>query len=370
MRPGTWVGVALMLLLSVPVFVQEKGGEEETGPYDVVVEWPQALPGHDGWTWGSTAGVFAETPNKIFIFQRGELPVLPPLTGPLPGGGGHIPRRLATAIQDPRWEHCLIVVDGSGKLLDAWTQHDKLFKRPHRVLISPYDPEKHVWLVDDGRHQVFKFTNDGKKLVMTLGVADQPGDDDKHFNRPTDIAWLPDGTFFVSDGYANTRVVKFDKNGKFLLTWGKKGNPPNSGPGEFNTVHGIATDNDRRVYVSDRSNSRIQIFDENGKYLDQWPNIRRPYHIMISADQHLWVADGETNKILKYDLNGKLLYSWGTFGGNPGEVWGMHQISVDQDNNLYIAEVYNGRAQKLRPKKQADPAKLVGQPLRVALSDQ
>ena len=113
--------------------------------------------------------------------------------------------------------------------------------RPHRVLINPYDPEKHVWLVDDGAHSIYKFTNDGKKLVMTLGEFKVPGNDEKHFDRPTEIAWLPDGTFFVSDGYVNTRVVKFDKDGKFLMTWGQKGNEPNeTRPGYMNTVHAIA----------------------------------------------------------------------------------------------------------------------------------
>ena len=99
--------------------------------------------------------------------------------------------------------------------------------RPHKVLISPYDPEKHVWLVDDGAQQIFKLTNDGKKIVMTLGEFRVEGNDDTHFARPTDIAWLPDGTFFVTDGYTNTRVLKFDKNGKLLMTWGQKGTPPN-----------------------------------------------------------------------------------------------------------------------------------------------
>jgi peptidylamidoglycolate lyase len=257
----------------------------------------------------------------------------------------------------------LFVVDGNGKMIDAWTQHDQLFVRPHKVLISPYDPEKHVWIVEDGGHQIHKFTNDGKKLVMSLGEFKVPGNDDKHFARPTDIAWLPDGTFFVSDGYTNTRVVKFDKNGKYLLSWGKPASGPNPGPSEMRTVHGIAIDNQRRVYVSDRSNSRIQIFDENGKYLDQWTNIRQPYHLLMAADQHLWLSDGVANKISKYDLKGQLLESWGTWGTFPGGLWGTHQISVDQEGNLYTAEVFNGRAQKFRPRKGME-SRLVGQPLR------
>jgi DNA-binding beta-propeller fold protein YncE len=122
---------------------------------------------------------------------------------------------------------------------------------------------------------------------------------------------LPDGTFFVSDGYGNTRVAKFDKNGKFLMMWGTRG----TGNGQLQTPHSIAIDKSRRVYVADRANNRIQVFDENGKYLDQFPNIQQPYHIRISDDQALWVFSGPLDKFLKYDLNGHLVYAWGTNSG-------------------------------------------------------
>lgn len=352
MHIAKWFVLVLFLVaLGIVGIAQEKGGEDETGPYEVVANWPQPIH-NDGWTWGSTAGVWAETPNRIFVFQRGELPVL---EGSGSGGGG-LPARAATSGK-PRWEHVLMVFDANGKLIESWEQHNNLFVRPHRVLISPYDAERHVWLVDDGAHQVFKFTHDGKKLLMTLGEKEKPGNDKAHFARPTDIAWLPNGDFYVTDGYVNTRVVKFSKDGKYLMEWGK----PGKGPGELNTVHGIAIDAKRRIYISDRSNSRIQIFDENGKYLEEWRNIRSPYFIYMSRDQHLWVSDGVTQKFVKYDLNGKLLASWGTFGTWPGALWGPHQFSVDSEGNLYVAEVFAGRAQKFRPKRGADPAKLVGQ---------
>jgi peptidylamidoglycolate lyase len=194
-----------------------------------------------------------------------------------------------------------------------------------------------------------------------------PGNDEKHFGRPTEIAWLPDGTFFVSDGYTNTRVVKFDRNGKFLLAWGMKGNEPvETRPNYMNTVHAIAIDARRRVYVSDRANSRVQVFDENGKFLDVWPGIRRPYSFLMSADQHLWIADGNTQKMLKYDLNGKLLFSWGSFGQFPGGFWGVHQFSVDSEGNLYTADVHIGRPQKFRPKPGAARDQLVGAPTPLA----
>jgi DNA-binding beta-propeller fold protein YncE len=254
--------------------------------------------------------------------------------------------------------NCVYIVDRNGKIIDSWTQWDNMFsggRGPHKVFMNPYDPERHVWIVDDMLQQVFEFTNDGKKIVLTLGERLVPGEDDKHFGRPTDMAFLADGAFFVADGYANSRVVKFDRNGKYLMAWGKRG----TGPGEFNTPHGLAIDSNRRVFVADRANSRIQIFDENGKYLDQIPNIRSAWHLYISPDQYLWVVADETNKLVKYDLNGKFLYSWGTYGQRRGYMWGVHQFSVDSEGNLYVADDMNGRAQKFMPKQAADPRQLV-----------
>jgi DNA-binding beta-propeller fold protein YncE len=257
--------------------------------------------------------------------------------------------------------NCIIIVDGAGKMIESWTQWDKLFqggRGPHKVKISPYDPQRHVWVIDDLRQQVFKFTHDGKQLVMTLGEAGVAGADAKHFGRPTDIAWLPDGTFFISDGYTNTRVMKFDKDGKFLLQWGT----PGTGNSQFNTVHAVDIDRNRKVYVSDRGNGRIQIFDENGKYLDQFGGLRQPQHVMVTADGNLAIIGGNNNKFVKYDLNGKMITSWGTMGTFPGGIWNPHQFSVDTDGNLYIAEATGGRTQKFRPRAGADRSRLVGPP--------
>src|SRR5687767_11923783 len=269
------VALALTLLLSLGTTLtmsQGKGGGDETGPYDVVPGWPQNYcgPGH---VIGATAGILAERPDRVIIFSRGCLPVIQDTRT---AAENFIPLRNAAnydlsqtdASRHPRWDHIVNIVDRNGRLLESWEQHNKLFVRPHRVLMNPYDPERHIWLVDDGAHSIYKFTNDGKKLVMTLGEFKVPGNDERHFARPTEVAWLPDGTFFVTDGYTNTRVVKFDRNGKFLLAWGQKGNEPNeTRPGYMNTVHAIAIDKNRRIYISDRANSRVQVFDENGKFL-------------------------------------------------------------------------------------------------------
>jgi len=387
----------------------EKGGWDLTGPYDVAKDWPKPLsqlPGHDGWTWGAVESVFAESPNRVFVLQRGELPyyakrpqaVALPQVGPslsfpvgeVPirnasqgavasppgaGGPGADPTDPAQAWKgrmgiDARWEHCLVVIDAQGNITESWTQWDSLFKRPHAIYENPYDPEKHVWVVDDHNMAIFEFTNDGKQLVKTIGTKGVAGADETHFNRPTFLTWLPDSTMFVADGYNGTRVVKFDKDGKYLTAWGQKGMPPNdTRPGYFNVVHGIAADPiTHRVYVSDRGNRRLQVFDENGKFIEQWP-FATPSSVnflYISADRHLWAFDDTTSKVVEYDLDGHLLYAWGTLGDFPGGLFNMHGMSVDQEGNLYVAEVANGRAQKLTPRPGANPAFLVGKPVYAA----
>jgi DNA-binding beta-propeller fold protein YncE len=379
----------------------EKGGQDIFGAYDIVADWPKpisSLPGHEKWTWGAGQSVFAESANRVFILQRGELPNLQrPKTIQLPQLGpniefpiGRLPWRDATSTSPPgqletpdgkvgddsdvgkagvdfNWHHCIVVVDANGNIVEDWTQWDKMLRRPHAVYISPYDPEKRVWVVDDYRHSIFIFSNDGKRLLQTIGEPNVHAADDRHFYRPTFIAWLPDGTFFVADGYANTRVVKFDRNGKYLVAWGEKGTPPEKRPGYFNNVHGIAVDpQTRQVFVNDRQNHRVQVFDENGKYFREWSFGPPPSDIhlfIITADRYLWAADRGTSKMLKYDLDGNFLYSWGTWGDFPGGMWGVHGLSVDPDGNFYVAEVDSGRAQKYRPRPGANPAFLLGKPL-------
>ena len=344
----------------------EKGGDDYTGPYNVVKGWP--LPSRlakPGQILGSTSGIWAESPNRVIILYRGEIILPATVNGKkvpanFKGAFGALGMQATSQVPDMR--NCILVMDASGNIVEAWTQWDYLFqdgRGPHQVIISPYDPEHNVWIVDDMRHQIFKFSNDGKKLLLTLGESGIFGDNDDptHFRRPTDIAFVPDGSFFISDGYGNTRVLKFDKNGKFVKMWGTRG----SGPGQFDTPHAIASDRNGRIYVADRGNDRIQIFDQEGKLLDIWPNITNPYTIRISEDGYAWVSSGVLNEFLKYDLNGKLLYHWGTYGTAPGEMWSVHEFSADSDGNLYTAEVFGGRAQKFAPKPGADPAKVFHQ---------
>jgi peptidylamidoglycolate lyase len=385
------------------------GVEDISGPYEVQEGWPQdlaTLPGHEKWTYGSARGIFAESPDRVFLLGGAELPKMarpktqfvkeagPNVEFPIaglpwrnansaapPGNGGSRQdpakgmeawrgdappyRELGT---DARWEHSIVVVNREGKIIEEWKQWDHLFKRPHSVYISPYDATKRVWIVDDHTHAIYIFSHDGKQLLQTIGTPNVPGADATHFNRPTFIAWLPEGTFFVADGYNGTRVAKFDKDGKFLMDWGKNGDPgKETRPGYFNNVHGVAVDlQTRRVFVNDRDNHRIQIFDENGKYLSEWKfnvNPSSMHFVQIGDDRSAVVFDRNTHKMLKYDLEGHLIYGWGTIGDFPGTLWGVHGMATDQEGNLYVAEVDSGRFQKFKPRPGANPAALIGKPI-------
>src|SRR5260221_7431645 len=195
--------------------VVQKGGIDETGPYDVVVNWFKPL--HEGKI-QCVSGVAAESPNRIYLTTEVEVP------STLPGGGCTQERAKPNA-----HSHFILVVDGTGQVIEDWSQWNNLFGFPHAVRINPYDPEKHVWVVNRDAHQIHEFTRDGKQLARTLGEFNVPGTDARHFGLPADIAFLPDGTFFVADGYFNSRIVKFDKNGRYVMAWGTNG----AGPGQF-----------------------------------------------------------------------------------------------------------------------------------------
>ena len=394
-----------------------KGGQDTFGPYDPVPNWRKPLsaayPDLAGWTYSQATDVWAED-NRVIVAQKGLLPEIKegrggvaetwlPQIGPglkFPVGGGVPLRETASASPScgdvPRapenincpmpkngsqgrpnvdwtWKHLIIEFDKNGNVnvpaSNIWAQYDKTWGRPHDVEISPYDPEKHVWVVDADNHFVKEFTNDGSKVVLTLGTPGFPGTDDKHFARPTFIAFLDKNTFYLDDGYDGTRVIKYDMGGKKLLQWGQKGaaGGKETRPGYMNNVHGIALNPiTHRVYVNDRGNNRVQVFDENGKYLDEWKfstvgpsNIHTIY---MGSNGTLWAADQTTHKMLGYDDKGNFLYSWGTFGTCEGCLWGVHGFTTDKDGNFWSASVRDGRVQKFTPRQGANPAFLIGKP--------
>lgn len=377
-----------------------KGGQDISGAYEVVEGWPidtSTVPGNEGWTMGAGEAIFPESPDRVFVLVRGEIPVmerpeikLRPEIGPsisfpinrvpwrdatyasLPGPMEEGPQPTIGARGrlgvDVRWKNCILIFNREGELVESWTQWDDLLWRPHSLYISPYDPEKHVWITDDFRHAIFKFTNDGKELVQTIGVPNEHGNDENHFYRPTFMAWHPDGGFYVADGDGNSRVVRFDKDGNYMFEWGQEGNNgTETRPGYMNGVHGIALDpGTNNIYVNDRNNHRIQVFTEHGEYLDEWyvgDDPSRIHLVIIDSNRNVWAYDRGTHKVIKYDLQGNFLYQFGTYGLFPGYFWGVHDMAVDQEGNFYVAEVNKGGAQKFRPRPGANPDFLVGRPV-------
>ena len=216
-----------------------------------------------------------------------------------------------------------------------------LFTHPHGLRI---DRDDNIWTTDDGSHLVLKLSTAGQVLLV-LGRKDVAAEADWLFNQPTDVAFGKNGEVYVSDGYGNSRVMKFDRNGKFLKSWGRYG----TGPGEFNLPHSVVVDQVGNVYVGDRENKRIQIFDADGNYLKEWTDIGYPYGLFITPDQHIWMVDGGYDRIVELDQNGKILGAIGEPGHAPGQLaWG-HFLAVAPDRTLYVADVLNWRFQVFKP---------------------
>jgi sugar lactone lactonase YvrE len=236
-------------------------------PYRTVENWFK-LP--DGRMWGSTSAVEVDRDGNLWVAER---------CGANSCAGSSLPS--------------ILKFDKSGKLLKSFGEG--MFVFPHGIYV---DQQGNVWVTDgqgkDGKgQQIFKFNPDGK-VLMTLGKAGVAGDGPDTFNQPSDVIVAPNGDIFVADGHGgntNARVVKFSKEGKFIKTWGKKG----TAPGDFDTPHALALDSKGRLFVGDRANNRIQIFDQDGKFLDQWTQFSRPSGLYIDKNDVLYVADSESN---------------------------------------------------------------------------
>ena len=198
---------------------------------------------------------------------------------------------------------------------------------------------------------------------MTLGVPGVPGEDSKHFNKPTDMAITPAGDVFVADGYGNNRIVHFDKNGKFVNTWGRLG----SRPGEFDLPHSIVVDSKGYLYVADRNNARVQVFRQNGQFVAEWRNLIIPYELWVTPADEIWICGSSPMQwmpnqiylgvppkdqlVMKFNTEGKLLLLWTFPKGEgddeqPGALNGIHGVAVDSKENLYIGDILGQKAQK------------------------
>jgi len=237
-----------------------------------------------------------------------------------------------------RGKHPLMEFDSSGKYVRSIA--DDLFVIPHSLRV---DNEDNLWTTDVGAHVVLKLSPEGR-VLLSLGRMRIPGDDVLHFNQPTDVAFDHDGNIYVTDGEGNSRILKFNKYGNFLLGWGMKG----SGPGQFDTPHSIAIDGDV-IYVADRENARIQLFDLSGRFLREW-KLGHPYGLFVTDDHFIYMCDAIAGRIVKMDHEGKALGALNGPDPGVGRHFDPHQIAVDKDKSIFAAEVMPWRVQKFRPK--------------------
>lgn len=299
-----WTRAVLLFLAALlPALAELKSGPPL--PYQVVENWAK-LPA--GWNLGECSGVAVDKDDNVWIFNRGSHPV--------------------------------IELDKNGKFIQAWK--DVPFTSSHGIRI---DPQGNVWTIDVQAHRILKSTPDGHILMIIGGVRGAPGNNESKdaFNQPTGINFASNGDFFISDGYVNSRVIKFNKDGDFLTMWGKKG----TGDGEFNLVHDVAIDSHGRLYIADRTNERVQMFDQNGKFSGKWTDIGAPWGLAYYAPENsIYMCDGKNDRIVKLNLDGQILGVLGSHGKAQGKLDFPHNIAVDSSGAIYVAEIKNWRVQK------------------------
>lgn len=336
--------------------VNGKGGEDLAGPYEAVEGWPDVI--EPGWRLSGPSACHVVSPDRVIVVSHFGM-VRDRLT-PLVWGRNTFsmegsPYRTYGTLEGKK-ENYVVTYDRDGHLVDSWTWQDFRFGKVNRIFINPADPDQHIWIADSKRQSLFKFSNDGKTLVQTIGEGDSASTPANPW-KAQDIVWLPNGDFFAA---GLGRVDRYTSDGDLVWSRLTRGD----GPGEFLDLHGLALDKERhRIYVADRGNSRIQVFDEEWTFIEEWPRIFAPYAMRLATDGHIWVADGFTSKFLKYDPDGRLVTSWGQWGIAPGCTWGTHWFDTDEEGNLYACEVYGERVQKFRPRADVAPndPRLVGQ---------
>jgi len=227
---------------------------------------------------------------------------------------------------------------------------------PHRLRIDPYDPRHPVWVVNETFDQIYVFSNDGSRLLRTLGEKGVSGKDESHFGRPQDVAFLPDGRILVADGLDNHRVVILDHDGHYLSEFGGHG----SGPGQFNGVHAVAVGPGGRIFALDRSGGRVNVFrttedPKRVEHVDTWGGFSLPLDLIVDDDA-VWVTDLNPLRVVKFDFEGHRLYAWLVPTALPDGYPEVHTFSVDSDGNVYGGDNQYGGTQKFVPKLGVDPA--------------
>ncbi len=281
--------------------------------YELIEGWAKCP---DGWSFKDVCGISIDAMDRVYILSRSDRPVT--------------------------------VFDREGNFLTSWGEG--LFKRAHGSCIGS---DGSVYCTDDGNHTVTKFGPDGK-VLLTLGNKDQPSDSgyvhkanmeeslatikkgSPPFNRPTGVALSCSGEIYVSDGYGNARIHKFTSDGILLFSWGE----PGRGPGQFRIPHAVFVDRWERVWVADRENDRIQIFNDHGEFQSQWSGLNLPTGIFIDNDDIVYISELK-RRVSIFTIDGKLLARWGNEPQNKETdlFIAPHAIAVDSFGDIYVGEV-------------------------------
>lgn len=299
---------------------------EQGSNYDKAENWP-LMP--RGVVFGQVTGVAINSKNQVFIFHRASRDWLFPFP------------------KDKISEDTIHVFDGdSGRFIKSWGKDT--FIMPHGLSV---DSEDNVWVSDAGSQQVYKFSSGGQ-LLLSLGDFGIQGAELDQFGQPTDIEVLNDKTVLISDGYINSRIVRYSPQGKYLSHWGVRG----AGAGEFNLPHGISS-NDKYVYVADRSNSRVQIFDHDGAYVGEWGRelVGRPFSMDVGPDNKIYVINGgdfpdkTTSQIIILTADGKAIEKFSAVEDKDARNLG-HDIAVGRGGAIYVADAWSHTVRKFLPK--------------------
>jgi hypothetical protein len=333
------------LLLSGSAFAQANKAKAQNVPEIPYESVPNFLKLPPGLYLGEAMGVATNSKGHLFVFTRSA-------------------------------NTRLFEFDQNGKYVREIGEGNYGFEFAHSVRVDPSD---NIWAVDEGTNMVIKFNPEGR-VIMVIGhrpdaieglVAQSPGpgvpDEMYILGRPTDVAWDAQGNIFVSDGYINHRVVKYDKNGRFLKKVGSE--RPGSEPSQFNTPHGIAVDAKGDVYVSDRANHRMQVFDNNLERKAIYDNIGDSWTVCISPGPHQYLFTSNSNpngntpgswdytgEIYKMELDGTILGKFGHASKEPGGFQVVHMMDCRNPNEIIVAEIESWRVQKLLLKPQATKA--------------
>jgi DNA-binding beta-propeller fold protein YncE len=280
-------------------------------PYHLVA-WP-TMP--KGYNFGECSGVDVDKQDNVWVANRGFWPIME--------------------------------FDRNGKFLQAWSEETirpfpGVGKGAHGIRV---DPDGNIWLVDVDGHIICKYNTEGRRL-MTLGTRQgiaSNNDSQVGFNRPTNLWFLPNRHFYVSDGYGNRRVIEFNADGEYVRHWGTNG----TGDGQFALPHAVTVDSKGLVYVADRANSRVEVFDATGKFITKWTDVGQPWAIYyVPKEDAIYMCDGIYCRITKMNLQGKVLGVMSSWGKAPGKVDYAHDITVDSQGSIYVAEIKNLRVQK------------------------